>query len=182
MTDQLKEIGMRLRALREIMDMEPGELAEACRVDVETYERYERGEKDFSFSFLYNAANALGVDVVDLMSGESPRLSTCSVVRAGRGFKVERNAAYSYEALAFTFRKKRAEPFHVTVYPANMPDLHGHEGQEFQYLLKGEAEMTIGESTFPLHEGDAVYFDSAVPHALRSLNGEPAEFIAVVIK
>lgn len=182
MTEQLQEIGMRLMALREIMGLEPSELAEACKVDLETYLRYERGEKDFSFSFLYNAAAALGVDVVDLMSGESPRLSTCSVVRAGRGFKVERRAAYSYLALAFTFRNKRAEPFHVTVYPENMPDPHGHEGQEFQYLLKGEAEMTIGESTFLLHEGDAVYFDSSIPHALHSLNGAPAEFIAVVIK
>ncbi len=182
MTEQLQEIGMRLRALREIMGMEPEEVAAACGVDAATYLLYEAGKKDFSFSFLYNAANVLGVDVVDIMSGESPKLSTCSVVRAGRGFKVERRAAYSYMALAFTFRNKKAEPFHVTVYPSNMPDLHGHEGQEFQYLLKGDAEMVIGETTFTLHTGDAVYFDSSIPHALRSLNDEPAEFIAVVIK
>ncbi len=182
MTEQLVEIGIRLRALREIMGLEAYELAQACNVDVDTYLAYENGKKDFSFSFLYNAARALHVDVVDIMSGYSPKLSTCSVVRAGKGFKVERRSAYSYMALAFTFRNKKAEPFHVTVSPTNMPDLHGHEGQEFQYLLSGDAEMTIGETTFILHQGDAVYFDSSIPHALRALNGENAEFIAVVIK
>ena len=182
MTEQLLEIGMRLKELREIMEIEPADMAERCGVDLETYKMYEAGEKDFSFSFLYNAAAVLEVDVVDIMSGESPKLSTCSVVRKGKGFRVERNNAYSYMALAFTFRNKRAEPFHVTVYPSNMPHLHGHDGQEFQYLLKGDAEMEIGDSKFELHEGDAVYFDSNVPHALRSINDEPAEFLAVVIK
>lgn len=182
MTEQLLEIGIRLKTLREIMDYSDVEMAQACHVSLEDYCAYERGEKDFSFSFLYNAADQLGVDVVDIMSGDSPKLSTCSVVRAGKGFKVERRAAYSYMALAYTFRNKKAEPFLVTVEPCAMPERHGHEGQEFQYLLSGDAEMSIGETTFILHAGDAVYFDSSVPHALRALNGKSAQFIAVVIK
>jgi transcriptional regulator with XRE-family HTH domain len=43
-------------------------MAAKCEVSLEDYISYESGSKDFSFSFLYNAANALGVDVVDLMS------------------------------------------------------------------------------------------------------------------
>ena len=66
MTEQLKEIGTRLQTLREIMDMTVEELAAACEVSPEELEAYEKGEKDFSFSFLYNVANVLGVDVLDL--------------------------------------------------------------------------------------------------------------------
>lgn len=182
MTEQLMEIGIRLRALREISDVSIQDMAEAIHISPEEYEKYERGEKDFSFSFLFNAARKLGIDVSDLMSGESPRLSTCSLVRAGRGFKVERRKAYSYMALAHTFRNKRAEPFLVTVEPANMPDLHSHDGQEFQYLLEGDAKVMMGDDTLVLHPGDSIYYDSSTPHALTAINDKPAKFLAVVIK
>ena len=90
MTEQLKEIAIRLKTLRQIMDVSEEELAEVCGVNLEEYRAYERGEKDFSFSFIYNAANRLGVDVVDLMSGDSPKLSNMCVVRKGKGFKINR--------------------------------------------------------------------------------------------
>ncbi|MDL2234553.1 AMP-binding protein [Christensenellaceae bacterium OttesenSCG-928-L17] len=182
MTEQLMEIGIRLKTLREISDLSILEMAEAVHISEEEYIQYEHGEKDFAFSFLLKAAQVLQVDVADIMSGVSPRLSTCSLVRAGRGFKVERSKAYSYMALAHTFRDKRAEPFLVTVAPLDeMPTLHSHEGQEFQYLLEGEAKMTIGDSTFTIYPGDAVYFNSSSPHALTALGNAPAKFIAVVI-
>jgi len=181
MTEQLLEIGMRLRALREIIEVSVEEMAEACNITPEQYLAYEKGEKDFSYSFLHNAAAKLGVEVVELMSGDTAKLSTLSVVRKGEGFVVQRRAAYTYRALAHTYRNKKAEPFLVTVHPANMPEPHGHEGQEFQYLLEGSAQMRMGEQTFELHAGDAVYFDSSVPHALRALNDECAVFLAVVI-
>lgn len=182
MTEQLMEIGMRLRALREISDLSTAEMALSIGITVEEYEKYEQGGKDFNFSFLYNAARVLGVDVSDLMSGVSPRLSTFSLVRAGRGFKVERSKAYTYLALAHTFRDKRAEPFLVTVEPHEaMPDLHSHEGQEFQYLLEGEAKVVIGDSAFVMYPGDAIYFNSSSPHALTALGEKSAQFIAVVI-
>ena len=182
MTEQLMEIGIRLKALREISDFSIQEMAEATHISEEEYVQYENGEKDFAFSFLLNAAHVLQVDVADIMSGVSPKLSTCSIVRAGRGYKVERSKAYSYMALAHTFRDKRAEPFLVTVEPMDtMPTLHSHEGQEFQYLLEGEAKMTIADSTFTLYAGDAVYFSSLAPHALTAIGERPAKFIAVVI-
>ncbi|MDR1619273.1 MAG: cupin domain-containing protein [Clostridiales bacterium] len=40
----------------------------------------------------------------------------------------------------------------------------------------------MGESSFTLQPGDAVYFDSNSPHALTALNDKPAKFLAVVIK
>jgi quercetin dioxygenase-like cupin family protein len=152
-------------------------------ISVEDYENYERGEMDFSFSFLYRAAQVLKVDVSDLMSGVSPKLSTCSIVRAGRGLKVERSKAYRYLALAHTFRDKRAEPFLVTVEPKEeMPELQSHEGQEFQYLLEGEAKVIVGDAAFFMYPGDAIYFNSSSPHALTAVKGKSAQFIAVVIK
>ncbi|MCL2030086.1 MAG: XRE family transcriptional regulator [Oscillospiraceae bacterium] len=185
MTEQLREMGRRLAGLRQIMDYTPASFAKAADVTVEELTAYENGEKDFSFSFLYNAAELLGVDVVDLLSGQSPRLSTCCLVRRGEGLSVDRRAAYAYKHLAFNFRGKMAEPFLVTVESregGESPALHAHEGQEFNYLLEGRLSFHIGEIVYELSSGDSIYFDSGTPHAMRALDGGAATFLAVVMK
>ncbi|MDR1209343.1 MAG: XRE family transcriptional regulator [Clostridiales bacterium] len=182
MTDQLIDIGVRLAALRDIMDKSVAETAAAAGVTPEEYEAYERGERDFSFSFLYRAAGFLGVDVLDIISGETPKLSVCAVVRGGRGFSVERRAMYDYKHLAFTFRDKLAEPFLVTVEPnAEPPHLNSHAGQEFDYMIEGAMEFYIGGKTYLLEKGDSVYFNSATPHGMKAQGGSAARFLAVVI-
>ncbi len=184
MTEQLREIGLRISALREIMDYSLEQLAEACDMTIEELKLYEAGQKDFSFSFLYNVANILGVDVLDIMSGESPKLSVACVVRKGQGYAIERRKAYSYKHLAYTFRKKKAEPFMVAVEPddVEVPVLHAHEGQEFNYMVEGSMQFYLNDMVYELEEGDSIYFDSGVAHAMKALNGKRARFIAVVMK
>ena len=184
MTEQLKDIGARLSMLRESMALTPEKIAAALEVPLEDYLLYEAGEKDFSFSFLYNVAGILGVDVVDLISGETPKLSLCTVVRAGGGYEINRRKAYDYKHLAFTFRHKKAEPFMVTVEPKgdSMPERHAHEGQEFNYMVAGSMDFFLGEMVYTLNEGDSVYFDSSVPHAMKAKGETPAKFLAIVMK
>lgn len=183
MNEQLIEIGMRLMALREICEISAEEMAEKCGITVLEYISYEKGERDFSFSFLYSCAQILGVDVLDLMSGDSPKLSVCTVVRKDCGYSVIRNKAYDYEHLAFTFRNKKAEPFLVKVAPSDSaPVLHSHEGQEMNYLLSGKLRFYIDDIAYELNPGDCVYFDASHPHAERAVGDEEAQFIAVVVK
>jgi len=185
MTEQLVEIGGRLRALREIVGLSETQMAARCDTDVETLKQYELGERDFSFSFLYQAADVLGVDVVDLMSGDSPKLSACSLVKKGEGFEIKRRKAYDYKHLAYTFRKKKAEPFMVEVEPVESdvkPEQHAHEGQEFNYVVEGGMDFYLGDIVYTLEAGDSVYFDSGIPHAMRARDGKKTRFLAVVIK
>ncbi len=183
MTEQLMEIGVRLSTLREIMDITCEDMATKTGTTLKDYIAYEKGEKDFSFSFLYNAANVLGVDVLDIMSGESPKLSTCCLVRSGEGYDISRRKAYDYKHLAFTFRNKKAEPFMVTVEPKedNAPTLNAHEGQEFIYMVNGNMKFYIGEMIYTLNQGDSIYFNSGIPHAMTALNDKAAQFISVVL-
>jgi len=185
MTEQLSEIGGRLAALRDIMDITEEKMAEAMKTDAVEYIAYERGERDFSFSFLQNAANILGVDIVDIISGESPKLTKCTLVRKGNGYDIMRRKSYDYKHLAFTFRNKKAEPFMVTVEPKEEnvePTLHSHEGQEFNYMVSGGMEFYLDNTVYELNEGDSVYFDSGIPHAMKAVGGQSAKFIAVVVK
>ena len=184
MTDQLVEIGGRLKALRSIMDVPATKMAEDLKLSIDDYLAYERGELDFSFSFLFNAANMLGVDIVDIISGDTPKLKTCALVRKGEGYDIMRREAYNYKHLAFTFAGKKAEPFMVTVEPkeGEAVNLHSHEGQEFNYMVSGSMEFYLDNMVYVLDEGDSVYFDSGISHAMRAVSGQLAKFIAVVIK
>ena len=181
--EQLIEIGARLSALREIMELTPADMSMKMNMPEAEYLRYEKGEVDFSFSFLYNAANLLGVDVLDLMTGESPKLSVYCLARKGEGFEITRRKAYEYKHLAYTFRDKKSEPFLVTVEPKpdETPVLHSHSGQEFDYMLEGSMTFLLGEKQMRLSAGDSVYYDSSVPHAMKA-DEEAARFLAVVMK
>jgi transcriptional regulator with XRE-family HTH domain len=41
---------------------------------------------------------------------------------------------------------------------------HEHPGVELVYVMSGRLVLTVGEAAQELGEGDAVYFDSTVPH------------------
>jgi len=182
MTEQLKEIGRRLSVLRNIMEISQAEFCAKTGVTADELNAYEKGELDFSFSFLYNAARALGVDVMDLMSGDSPRLSSWCLVRKGGGYAIDRHASYKYSHLAFTFRDKKAEPFLVTVEPNDeTPVLHSHEGQEFNWMVAGRMRLFISDVSINLEPGDSVYFNSSIPHAMQALDNATAQFLAVVM-
>jgi len=182
MTEQLKEIGFRLSALRNIAEITPEIFCEKTGVTAQDLAAYEKGELDFSFSFLYNAARVLGVDVIDLMSGDSPRLSDWCIIRNGEGYAIDRRAAYKYSHLAFTFRNKKAEPFLVTVEPKDIsPALHAHEGQEFNWMVSGRMRFYISNMEYILEPGDSVYFNASLPHAMQALDNSPAQFLAVVM-
>jgi mannose-6-phosphate isomerase-like protein (cupin superfamily)/DNA-binding XRE family transcriptional regulator len=182
MTEQLREIGLRLSSLRNIAELTPETFCEKADVTTEVLAAYEKGELDFSFSFLYNAARILGVDVVDLMSGDSPHLSNWCLVRKGEGYAIDRRAAYKYSQLAFTFRKKKAEPFMVTVEPKeDKPSQHAHDGQEFNWMVSGRMRFFIADKEYVLEPGDSVYFNASIPHAMQALDKAPAQFLAVVM-
>ena len=183
MNNQIKDIGMRLRFMREDNDITISEMAEKLNISEKDYIAFENGEKDFQFSFIYNAAAALGIDVLNLISGDSPTLSMCCMVEKGKGYSVKRAHEYDYKHLAYTFRNRNAEPYLVTITPDDKPPvMHGHEGQEFNYVLSGKMMLYIGDISYELSKGDSVYFDSSVPHAEVALGDKEAQFIAVVIK
>lgn len=177
-------IAQRLQALREIMDIPAADMAQATGLSEAEYLEYETGRNDFSFSFLYSAAGKLGVDIVDLMTGEAPKLSVCSVVKKGRGFKMVRRKEYGYEHLAYIFKNKKMEPFLVTVEPKDADaksHMNAHEGHEFDYVVDGRMTLYIDNQSIELSAGDAVYFDARHPHAMQA-EGGVCRFLAIIAK
>ena len=184
MSDQIQAVALRIHDLRDIMGMTEEEVAKSAGIPLDDYLAYEAGERDFSFSHLYNIAATLGVDISDLLTGESPRLSGYILTRAGQGLAFERRKAYKYEHLAYNFHGKLSEPFLVTVEYDGVLEgktAHSHEGQEFDYVLEGKMKIVLEGNEVYLGPGDSIYYDSSLAHAMYAVEGD-ARFIAVVIK
>jgi transcriptional regulator with XRE-family HTH domain len=180
--EQLASIAMRIRDLREINGLTAAEVADIAGIALPDYLYYEAGKSDFSFSHLFNIARALGVDISDLLTGESPKLHGYVLTRAGEGLKFHRRDQYLYHHLAYNFKDKLAEPFIVTVgTDKKEKQAHSHAGQEFDYVLDGTLRIVLGGQELFLKVGDSIYYDSSLPHAMYAPEGD-CRFIAVVIK
>lgn len=55
-----------------------------------------------------------------------------------------------------------------------------HDDYEYGYLLEGELQLTLGFDEFTLHAGEAIGFDSSIPHLFKNLGTTPARGIWVV--
>ena len=182
----LKNIGTRLQTMRDILDITVEEMAEITGTSREFYTACERGETDIPISFLYKCAHHLGLDVTDLIMGETPRLSVYQVVKKNEGIPVERRRGFSYKNMSYLFKGRKVEPFMVTA-PYSDEAQHApiplsvHEGQEFDMVVKGSLRMVVDGKTELLEEGDCIYLDSSHPHGMIAAGGEDCSFLAVVI-
>ncbi len=187
MNYSIKEVAERLKGLREILDISIEEVCEATGVSKEDYLLIEKGEKDVSVTLIYKCAELFKVDLIEILTGEYPKLKKYSVVKKGTGLPVSRRKGFTYEHLAYLFKDKGIEPFLVNApYSAEEQDkpiaLSSHEGQEFDYVISGTLKLCIGDEIEILSAGDSIIYDSTTPHGMIATNGEECKFMAILIK
>ena len=73
MDEQLKQIGERLRGLRDVLDVSAEEMANICGISVEHYEKMETGDSELSVANLQKISKQYGISLDVLMLARSPR-------------------------------------------------------------------------------------------------------------
>lgn len=183
----MQEVVTRIRSLREDSDISLEEMAKATGRSVEEYEAQESGTQDLSFTFLYKCAAVLGVDVIELLTGEAPHLTGYEHTKGGEGLVIKRRAGFEYLHQAPFFKNKLAEPFIVTApyieEEQHVPvHLSYHTGQELDYIISGKLRFAYEDHVEELEAGDFIYYDSGRGHGMIATGGEPCVFLAVVLK
>lgn len=187
MEPNIKEVANRICALREDLGITAQEMADATGRSLTEYLAQESGEEDLSFTFLYKCADRLGVDVIELLTGEDPHLTGYSLTKASDGLVIRRRAGFEYLHKAPHFRHKLAEPFLVTApYMEEAQDkpihLSYHEGQEIDYIISGQMRFAYEDHVETLEAGDLLMYDSGRGHGMIAIGGEPCTFLAIVLK
>ena len=181
----IKEVAGRIRSLREDCDLTMQEMAEATGRSVAEYAAQESGEQDLSFTFLYKCAKVLGVDVIELLTGETPHLRGYSLVRNGEGLSIKRRAGFEYLHKAPHLQNKLAEPFVVTApYLEEEQEkpihLSYHKGMELDFIISGHLRFAYENHVEDLGPGDTIMYDSGRGHGMIAIGGEDAQILAVV--
>ena len=180
-----KDIANRIRSLREDNDLTIEDMATATGRSAAEYAARESGDMDLTFTFVYKCAKKFGVDVVELLTGESPRLRHYEIVRAGEGLILERHSDFHYLHKAPHFKNRLGETFLVDVpYQAESQNepihLSYHEGQEMDFVLKGRLRFRFEDHFEEVAAGDTLYYDSGRGHGMIAIGGEDAQILAVV--
>ena len=181
MSDEMREIGERIRGLREASEVSTHHMAAELGVDVETYRKWEEDGKDVPISAIYHMAKTFGVEFTEILTGSAAKLNTYQVVRAGQGREVDRYPGYYYEDLAWRFSGKIMQPLLVVLDPSDEPaKLVSHTGQEFNLVVEGTVIVSWADKEFEPNAGDSIYFDPSVPHGQRCGGDVPAKFVTVI--
>lgn len=184
MSEDIKQIGIRLKGLREVLDIPVEKMAEVCETTLEQYLKFERGESDPSVYRLSRISKRYGIALDVLLFGEEPRMAGYYVTSKGHGLRVERSKDYSYQSLASGFKNRNVEPFLVEIEPLSdgrIRKQNAHDGQEFNYVLEGEMELRIADKILRLGPGDSIYFDAAQPHCMQAVGDKTVKMLLVVI-
>ncbi|MCL2243067.1 MAG: cupin domain-containing protein [Treponema sp.] len=180
MNEKQTLIPQRIRELREILEVNITDMANDTGIPFEIYEKYEEGDQDIPISVLYKIANRLKVDITVLLTGEEARMDSASVCRSGKGVQIERYPGYEFSSLAYNFKHRTMEPILVRLDSSKPAAPHvSHSGQEFNYVVEGQVEVTVGKNEHLLRSGDSIYFDARLPHGQRAVNGS-AQFITII--
>ena len=182
----LMEIAERIREMREIVGYSEAEMAEKTEVSVEQYHSYEQGTVDFPFTFMHKCALAFGVELTDLLEGQSAKLSSYTVTRRGMGPVTASEDGITIQNMAAMFRQKLATPYWVTYqYSKELQSqpIHTttHAGQEFDLVVKGTLRVRVGEHEEVLHEGDSIFYKSSTPHGMIAVDGQDCVFLAMIM-
>jgi transcriptional regulator with XRE-family HTH domain len=183
MSESTQQIATRIREIREDCDLTAEAAAQKLGISFALYDQYENAAVDIPISMLYEMAKLFSVDLTELLTGLSPRLHNYCLVRNGEGVETERFKGYKFQNLAYNFINKKFEPLLVTIEPEKnkQMSLVTHPGQEFNYVLSGKVKVILGGAELELGVGDSLYFDPTIPHGQVAADGQPAQFLTVIL-
>jgi transcriptional regulator with XRE-family HTH domain len=182
-------IGSKLATLRESLRLTVDELAQRCECEPSVIAALEAGELSPSLAPLLRITRALGVRLGTLLDDDDAvgpvvtRAGTAETATRLKSLQTSSDAGVlSYHSLAANKPSRHMEPFIIDVAPGveERSGRSSHEGEEFLYVLSGSLEIEYGRDVHVLWPGDSIYFESIVPHVVRTHGAVPARLLAVV--
>lgn len=179
-------VGERVRSVREKRGLSLQDISRRTDIDRSLLAQIEGGVFTPPLGMVIKLAKALEMKMGYFISGDEDRAYT--IVRrddrkeiARYDSKKTKYHGYEYESLAPHKKDRHMEPFLVTLEPAVTDEERStHDGQEFIFVLQGRMEVRLEKEIHILEPGDAIYYDSAVPHLVKCHGKETTKIMAVL--
>lgn len=176
-------LGKKLRAARKSKGLTLKELAEATGFSVGFLSQVERSISTPSLSGLHKISEALGVMPYALLEQSDHE---CMLVKKDRRIMVKRPEYNVFLELLSPMPANNYVPGAMlamfTVEPGERESLEcsSHDGEEIIYILEGKGEMTLGDATFVMEEGDCILVRPNTEHLLVNASDVPLKGISVL--
>jgi transcriptional regulator with XRE-family HTH domain len=178
-------LGIRVRALREAMDLSLRDLAERSGVSAPMLSQVERGETSPTLQVAKRIAEGLELRLSQLLRLDEGGAVT--VVRRPERRKGPAAArGHSYEILTPPLPGQRAELSRHTLSPGAVtggpgdPPMHEPGSRETALVESGAVVLVCDEERHKLAAGDCVTFDADLPHHFENPGVDEAVLLAVV--
>ncbi|MEP7740426.1 XRE family transcriptional regulator [Nocardioides sp. 31GB23] len=170
MTDELAQVGTRLRAARNDRGWTLDDLAERAGMSPSTLSRLESGKRQASLELLMPLTRQLGIRLDDLVSTQTPdpRVRRAPIRRQGM--------------LIVPLAPESApiSTYKITYPPVDSPpERRTHDGYEWLYVLSGRLRLLLGEQDLVLTRGEAAEFDTRTPHSMSAVGSRPAQVLSI---
>lgn len=169
-------VGATIRRVRTAKGIPLERVANETGLSIAQIEDIEAGRTIPPVGAILQLARALEIDSAALLRDNESRLEKRISAHT------KRTENYAYTTLTPGAENKHLKAFRVVIAPRqeHRGVDYQHEGEEFDYVLSGRVEVTVGEHVNTLSAGQSLHFNSAIRHKLRNVGDEPAELLVVI--
>jgi transcriptional regulator with XRE-family HTH domain len=179
-------IGEKIRALRLKKSMGLVELGKHTSLSAALLSKIERGKLIPTLPTLLRIAMVFSVGLEFFFDNNRNRHLVEVIRKTERQRFPERPgsdaSSYWFESLDFKASERKINSFYAEFIPTTPDKLkpHQHPGIEMLFVMEGTLSLKIAGTDYELASGDAIYFDSSMPHFYLRVN-EAGDCKALVI-
>lgn len=167
-TEEIMEIGEKLRNLRIQKNLTQEELGERTDLSKGYISQLERDLSSPSMETFFSILEVLGVTPEEFFHQEAANLQVVYSKEDHTVYFDEENG-YELEWLVADSNEKEMEPVLLTFegageYKTFEPSL----SETFIFVLEGELELSLGETTYVAKAGQSIYYQATKQHQLRN--------------
>ena len=176
-------INRKIKEIRKLKGFTLEQLANITGLTKGYLSRIERSDKIPPFATVQLIADALGINLAELVQTESFQDYSRNIEffkKESDHLKecVEDVTVYSFEPLLHEYKNRYMAPFLFKI-KKGTTDAMKHDSEEFVYVIDGEIDLNYEEKTYNLKVGDCFYLDSRIKHFFKNHNEKTAKLIAV---
>ena len=183
-TSSAADVGPRVKALREAMDLSLRDLAERSGVSAPMLSQVERGDTSPTIAVAAKIAAGLELTLSQLLRLDEG--DGVTLVRAAERLEGGHADGHRYEVLTPALPGQRAEVSLHTLAGGTAtggpgdPPMHEPGSRETAVALKGVVRLVCDGVAHDLEQGDAVTFDADLPHHFENPGRRESQFMSVI--
>jgi len=180
MVDQLVfNVGRQLRHLRADLGLSLRQLSDRVGVAPSTIQKIENNQISPTFGTMVKIARGVNKDLEFFLEPNHERTDVVFCSKAQRRRIDPPDVKFSIELLTEGLSDQKVSALLVRVPPRGKRSHVRHQGEEFQYCLRGTVVFTIDGKEYHLMAGDTLHFKSDLSHSWTNIGAEEAAMLMI---